>query len=45
MDFDDDHMRELLGQDVIEESQSVQRFALVIVKKKDSTIRIAVDLR
>jgi len=45
MDSVADHVRELLDLDVIEESQSEWRFPLVIVKKKDSTIRMTVDLR
>jgi len=45
MDAVADHVRELLGQDVIEESQSEWRFPLVIINKKDNTIRMTVDLR
>jgi len=39
------HVKELLNDDIIEESQSEWQFPLVIVKKKDGSIRMANDLR
>ena len=39
------HVKALLGEDIIEESNSEWLFPLVIVKKKDGEIRMANDLR
>ena len=39
------HVQELLEQDIIEESTSEWQFPLVIIKKKDGSIRMANDLR
>src|SRR5699024_8842884 len=39
------HVQELLEQDIIEESTSEWQFPLVIIKKKDGSMRMANDLR
>ena len=45
MDAVAEHVKALLGQDIVEESNSEWLFPLVIVKKKDGDIRMANDLR
>ena len=40
-----EHVKALLGEDIIEESNSEWLFPIVIVKKKDGEIRMANDLR